>query len=178
MLSLKQIQFSNWIFSFFTYAISSICLSKYPYSYFPSYFCFLVYLIFLFVPALPLLLLPGVISFSFSLKYILWIHVLMNLRDPQYWRILYLLLFLIHIVCLYHLSGVRLYAKSSISLWISPLSILRMIQSILQRGLTRFLFLKGFLRQNLVFRSFLIPQRFSFVIFSIISIRWLLLPTF
>ena len=55
------------------------------------------------------------------------------------WRVLFLLLFLTHIVCLCHLSDVRssasltTFSSSCSCLRVRPLSTLRMVSSILQR---------------------------------------------
>ena len=91
---LKEIQLLSWGFSFlplvkiFLCAISSVCSLKYPYSYFSSHFCFLVSVIFVFVPILPELLLVGVISLA-MLFLSLHVLVLIPRLNPQRWWVLH-----------------------------------------------------------------------------------------
>ena len=54
-------------------------------------------------------------------------------------------------------------------IWVLSVSILRRVQGILQRGLSRYLFL-WFLQQNLVSRSFIVLLRYSFCTFSFIFV--------
>ena len=62
--------------SAFLYLISPVCRLKYPYSYFSSHFCSLVFIVFLYVLMLPMLLLAVLISLSlFFLMHFLNIYI-------------------------------------------------------------------------------------------------------
>ena len=113
------------------------CHVQYPYHCFSSYFWFLNFVVFLFVLHLLMLLLPASIflcAFHSSPS----VFVLMHSRYLQCWRTLFLLLFLTHAVYRCYLWDVRPWALSSTFLssgpfvWVFPLSILRMVMSILQ----------------------------------------------
>ena len=96
---------------------------------------------------LTLLLLAAVISLSllfFVYSSSIWI---VTVHNPQCWQVFLLLFFLEHIVSLCHFSSVTPGALSLISIsfglfvCVLPLSILRMVQNILQGELPRCLFL-------------------------------------
>ena len=73
--------------------------------------------------------------------------MLMHQRNLQCLRVIYLPLFMTQGAYLCYLSGIRPWSKSSISLsfvrfvWVLPLSILRIVLSILQGGLRTFLYI-------------------------------------
>ena len=110
-------------------------LLKYSYCCFSFHFCFLVIVV-LFVFMLSVVFLIVAISVCFLCS--LWVVLLMHWRYLQRWRVLFLLLFLTHIVCLCHLSNVRPYASQVVFLssrpfvWVLSLSISRMVPRSLQ----------------------------------------------
>ena len=125
----------------FSYKISPVCRLRYPCSC-SSHFCFLVLFIPLFV-----FMLSAVINVSLLfLDYISssWIEV--STQPSKYWWVLFLV-FLTHIIHSCNLTDVRLCVLSLFSLsfgpfvWGTPLSVLSMIQRILQEGLTWSLFI-------------------------------------
>ena len=142
---------------------SPVCYLIYPYSCFSFYFCFLYFVVLLFVFILTLLFLAAVISLYLIFLYISWVLELLHQRNSQYWSVLFLLLFFRYKNCLYHLSGVRLWASSSISLsfdpfdWVPPLSILTNVLSILQECLPRCFFLDEISAAEFIFEEFSCP---------------------
>ena len=86
---------------------------KYSYGCFSSPFCFLVFVAILFFFRLSVLLHASLNSLSLLFLFTLWIFVLIHLRNLQRGIVLFLLLFLKRIVCLYHLSDVRPCTSSS-----------------------------------------------------------------
>ena len=128
--------------------ILSVCLLKYPYSYFSSRFCFLVNV--LFVLILSPLLLAAVISLS--LLFLTY----------------FLLLFLRHTVCLCHCSNVKPCASSLIFLFFPcPLKKWSWVS---RKGTTQvFISLMRFLLLTLVSRNVLVRLRYPFFIYSSFS---------
>ena len=94
-------------FQVFSCQISSVCLLTYPYSCFSSHFYFLVIIVLL-IFMLSMLFLVIVIILSL-LFYVIFESYRCYL---QHWWVRFLLLFLIHRICLCHLSDVRSCASS------------------------------------------------------------------
>ena len=92
-------------------AIFSISCMQYPYSCFSSHFCFLDFVVLLFVFMLTLLFMTTVINLSLLIFVYFWVHILLHQPTLQCWWALFLLLFL-HIFCQCHLLDVRLRAFS------------------------------------------------------------------
>ena len=145
MRLLKEIQFLSWGFPFLVMSTFSRVQSGqfFTWNIHTVFFCipFLLFRFvdFLFVCLLPLLLLTTVISLSLLFS---WVCETLHLYNPRCWRVFFLFLFLTNITCLYHLSGVRLCAYSSIFcpfVYVPHLSILRRVQSILQERLHSFI---------------------------------------
>ena len=89
----------------FSREISFICRLKYPYS------CFSFYLFFLVIAVPFTFMLPTLFLVNLNSLYLLFfMHSYPCFL--QCWRVLFLLLFLTHIVCLCHLSDVRPNASS------------------------------------------------------------------
>ena len=122
----------------------------------------------------PVVILAAVISLSLLFLWSPWNLVLMHARNLQYKRILFLC-FLIHIVCLCHPSDKRPCASSSTFVssgsfvWVTPLSILIMVQSILQEELPRCLSLWCDFCRRICYRAvFLFVLCTLFLLFSMI----------
>ena len=89
VLLLKKIQFFSWGYPFWVLSIqiiscviSLVCLSKYPYSCFYSYFCFLDFVILLFLRKLfHLILLLLVVVIHFSLHFFVYSPKLKNIAS-------------------------------------------------------------------------------------------------
>ena len=150
----------------FTCEISFVCHLKYSYSYFSFNFRFLVFVVVLFIFVLLVLFPAVVISLSFPFKCNLGVLILMDPRNLQCWRVLFLFLFLTHIDCLSHILDVRPWALSSTFFVFG--SICRSFSFVhfknspgnLMREVTQYLFLWwDFLLPSKVLRSFLVPLR-------------------
>ena len=147
-----------------------ICRLKCPYSWFSSHFCFLVIIVFLILVFLVLFLVT-VLNFSLlffmkSSRHLIDISTLSSMLAS-----LFLLLFLTHIICLYHLWNIKLYASSLVFLFggqfvkVFSSSTLRFILSILRVGNAHgFIALMRLLLYSWVSSSFLVLLRYSFLI--------------
>ena len=113
LVSLKRFLLLSHV-QVFSCKISSVYRLKYTYSCFSPHFCFLVVVLLIIMTSVKFLVAVSSLSLLFflcSLRFLLLMHP----HHFQYWRVLVLLLFLTYIVCLYHLSDVRLYTSSLIS---------------------------------------------------------------
>ena len=91
----------------------------------------------------------------------------MHQHNPQCWRVLFILLFLINRLCRGHLTDVKTCALLSTFLAFSSfLPLLSILRMVIQRTVQLFILLMGFLRQCLVSRYFLVLPKFTFLIFS------------
>ena len=126
-----------------------LCRLKYAYNYFSSHFCFLGFVVLLFVHKLFLsILLLLTAAISLSLLFSGYTQSPWIVASTQFWmQTSHLpLSFSTHKVCLYHLSEVKPCASSSITLFFDPFvivllsSISRKVQSTLQGSLLGYLF--------------------------------------
>ena len=128
--SLSHVQVLSW-------EISLVCRLKYPYICFSSHFGFLVIVVLLMFVSFVLFLVAVISRSLLFFLYSLRIVLSMSRRNLQCWRVLFLLIFLTHIVCLYLLWGVRPYSLSLVFLFfcpfaeVLPMSSLRIVPSIL-----------------------------------------------
>ena len=102
-----------------SYEILFISRLKRPWSCFPSHFCFLVIVIVLFI-VFSVSFVVAVMSLPSCFLYSLWIVVWMRQRCLQCWQVLFLPLFLKHIVCQRRLWDVMPYALSLVFLFFGP----------------------------------------------------------
>ena len=166
--------------NFFSCEIPLVCCLKCPYRFF-SHFCFL--LIFLLLMLVLLILFSDGCNQSSSAPFLWSIKVVISIHRSylQYWWVLFLLLFMIHRVCLRHFWNVRSYAWSLVFLFFGrfvefllPFT-LRMVSSNLWGRQPKYLsFWRDFC--DLVW----FPVVFSFFlnILSSPHVWWCLLPVF
>ena len=121
----------------------SLIRLKCPYSCFSTHLCFLV-ISGLLLLVLSILFRVAVISLPLRFSYSLRVVVLMCQRCLQCWLVLFLLLFLTHIICQPHLWDARPYAWLLVFLFSDPFvkgflwSTSRMVPSILRGGQPRY----------------------------------------
>ena len=149
----------------FSREISLVCRLKCPSNCISSHFCFQVIVVLLFVLVLVAAISISLLFFLCSLRVVLpmyWPYL-------QCWRFLFLLLFLTHIVCLYHLWDVRRYASSWVFLfswficWSSSLVHIKNGPEYLSKGSALvFLPLMWFLKCSFVSSSFIVLLRYPF----------------
>ena len=135
----------NSVFLFYSHVqvfpceISLVCPLKCPSNCFYSHSCLLIIVVPL-IFVLLVLFLVAVISLSLLFLYSLRVVLSMYQRYLQCWEVLFLLLFLIHIVCPYHLLDVRpdtsslVFSFSCPFVEVLPSFTLRMVPSILRQG--------------------------------------------
>ena len=120
--------------------ISLVYRLKCQYSCFPSHFCFLGFWVFLYCWCLPCLYCFWSQWFVFLRAFLWSLRVMVSMHQCylQFWRVIFLLLFLTYIVC--NLWDVRLYTLSLVFLFSGPfVSVLlcfisRMVLNILRGG--------------------------------------------
>ena len=149
MLPFEEIPFVSWgsplcnNVQVFLCEISSVCRLKYPYSCFSSQFGFLVFVVFLSVLMLSLLFLAVVISFSL-LFYVMLCPCIDVFTQPSM-RLSPISSFFSQHYCQCHLLDIRSCASSLTFffsgpfVWVLVLSILRMVPSIFEGWLLRWL---------------------------------------